>query len=289
MLYELHPGPSPLARPAEQPFYQTLAADRSSSSVLELPISRTNREWVDMYAQTLHRHPILDGALARPVPSIPIEWMPLVRLLDQPDAPPDITGDSPRARPAALRFLNLGYLVYHRTAGSKTVTPPSAEALSRVAGVPVAEIYADAELVAYRLSPPEGAGRIEPFVGLGYDWGGLEADDQHRWRWLNDGSGTVWLYTPADGSLTLRLTSRAYHQPRRLTIYLDERPVADVEVGLNLTETSTPLDLREGRHTIRLVAAEPGVSPQALGQGNDQRLLTVAVYAIGLESEKGTQ
>src|SRR6185436_14481345 len=85
MLLELYPGAPPLIAPSDNPFYYTLARDRDQFSVLELPITRHNSAWLAMYAQTIHGHPILDGALARVVPRVPFRKLTLMRQLEKPD------------------------------------------------------------------------------------------------------------------------------------------------------------------------------------------------------------
>lgn len=286
LLWEHYPGAQPLAAPIDDPFYHQLAGEPGRFSVLELPINRANNSAVDMAAQTIHGHAILDGMLAREVPRIPFEWLPLVRDLERPDRLADIVAQPAAARVAALRFFDLRYLIYHRADENGPVTPPTAAALARAAGVPVSQVYADDQLVAYRLAPPEGPPALAPIVALGEGWYNQESSSAGPQRWLRPEGGTVQVYAPSDQTATLRLKLLAYRQPRQLGIYLDQRLIAQVEAQPWLAELrSPPVQLTAGIHTLGLVASEPGVSPRSAGEGDDDRPLTVAVFELAIEAQ----
>jgi hypothetical protein len=263
----------------EPPFYRQIAQTSTSGSLLELPIGRLNREWVDMYAQTLHRRPILDGALARPVPSIPIEWMPLIKALETPEAPPDIVEEQAETRAAAIRYVDLQTLIYHRQTSTARVTPPTAAALSQAAGVAVREVYSDNQVVVYQLDPGVGPAVLEPFLGLGNGWDGLEQGGGYRWRWFQPDGGELLIYAPTAGQYRLQLTMLAYGQPRLVEVWHGDTRLTEVPVEVGLTEATVALELAPGRHSLRLVAPAAGTSPRELGQGPDPRPLRVAVYA----------
>ncbi|HEX9372182.1 MAG TPA: hypothetical protein VF897_14300, partial [Roseiflexaceae bacterium] len=228
MLLELYPGAPPLIAPPDNPFYYTLARDRDQFSVLELPITRHNSAWLAMYAQTIHGHPILDGALARVVPHVPFSQLALVRQLDRPSTPTDIAVEPPPARVAALRFFDLHYVIYHRADGNSAPKPPSADALSRVTGVPVSQVYADDELVAYRLDVPDGQAALPAVAAIGDGWYDLEGSGPEAHRWLQPGGGAVQLYAPQDETVTLQMKLAAYQESRQLDVYLDDQPIGHV-------------------------------------------------------------
>jgi hypothetical protein len=278
-------GLAPLTAPPDDPLYHQLAPAPGQGSVLELPINRTNSAWLAMYAQTIHGRPILDGALARPVPRIPFTWLPLMRELEHPDAPTDIVRQSSAARVAALRFFDLRFLLYHRFDERGPVVPPSAEALSRAAGVPVSQIYADDRLVGFKLDLPDGPAALPAAALLGAGWYNLEGSGADAHRWLEPGGGAVQLYAPQEAQVTLRLKLVAYAAPRRLDIYLDEQPIAQVETQPWLAEVRTPpFALGAGPHTLRLVPVGPGVSPRSNGAGDDDRPLTVGLFELEVEN-----
>jgi hypothetical protein len=281
LLFELYPGPIPLTPPPDDPFYQSLARTSGQFSVYEMPINRANGAWMSMYAQTIHEHPILDGALARPAPRIPFEWLPLMRELEHPGATTDIMVQTAEQRAAALRFFNLRYLLYHREDENGPVTPPPAEALAHVAGVPVSQMYADATLVAYRLDLPDGPAALPAVATFGAGWSNLESPGLNAHRWLTQSGGSVQIYAPQDGTITLGLKLVAYRQPHRLDIYLDDQQIGQIQAQPWPTKVRTsPFELREGLHTLRLVPSGPGISPRSAGEGDDDRLLTISVFEL---------
>jgi hypothetical protein len=284
MLLELYPGPTPLTTPFDNPFYHTLAREPDSFSVLELPITRNNSAWLAMYAQTIHGHPILDGALARLPPRVPFRKLTLMRQLERPDIVADIAVESPAARAAALRFFGLRYILYHREDGDGPVVPPTAEALSRVAGVPVRQVYADEQLVAYHLDVPEGQAALPAVATIGEGWYDLEAPGPEGHRWIAPGGGGFQLYAPQDQTVTLRLKLVAYREPRHLNIILDGQVIGQVVAQPSLAELRTPpFRMTEGPHTLWLAPSGPGIAPRDAGDGSDDRLLTVAVFELEVE------
>jgi hypothetical protein len=281
ILVELYPGATPLTRPFDNPFYHTLARESGQFSVLELPITRANSAWLAMYAQTIHGRPILDGALARQVPHVPFRRLTLMRQLERPDTVADIAAEPPDARAAALRYFNLRYILYHRPGGASGVTPPSAQVLSRVAGVPVSQVYADDALVAYRLDLPEGLEALPAVTTIGAGWYKLEAPGPSAHRWLEQAGGEAQIYAPQGETVALRLKLVAYKAPRRLDIYLDGRPIAQAATQPWPSEVRTPpFRIDAGPHTLRLVPSGPGIAPRAAGEGADDRPLTVAVFEL---------
>jgi hypothetical protein len=284
LLLELYPGPAPLTAPPDNPFYHELAREPGQGSVLELPINRSNSAWLAMYAQTIHGRPILDGALARPVPHVPFAWLPLMRELEHPDGPTDILWQSAPERAAALRYFDLRFVIYHHADERGPVVPPLAAALSRAAGVPASQVYADEELTAFKLDLPAGPAALPAAATLGAGWYDLEGSGADAHRWLEQGGGAVQVYAPQDEQVTLRLKLVSFGAPRRLDIFLDEQPVAQVEAQPWLAEVrAPPFALVRGPHTLRLVPAGPGVSPRATGAGGDDRPLTVGLFELEVE------
>lgn len=285
-LGELHSGLTPLTPPIDNLFYRTLAQEQTEGSVFELPINRKNNTSVDMGSQTIHGQPILYGALARNVPRIPFEGMPLIRELEFPNQPRDIVVQTDEERAATLRFFDLRYLIYHRTNENGPVTPPTAADLSRVAGVPIQEIYADDELVAYQIDFSDGPNTLSPFMAIGEGWYNLETTDSGPQRWLGSGAGQLSLYAPSETTVALRLTALAYQQERVFDVYVDDQLVAQVAVPpWRETLTTQPFALSGGRHTLRLVPVEPGTAPRDIGDGDDERPLSMVVFEVALEGQ----
>lgn len=280
ILLEQHPRGVPLTPPIDNPFYRRLVAEPGQFSVLELPINRLNNMWVDMAAQTVHGKPILYGGLARPVPRPPLESLPLFRELEYPDAPADIVMQPVEQRAAVLRYFNLRYLTYHRTNENGPVTPPPAEALAHVVGVPITQVYADNELVGYRVDLPDGPASIGPIVSPGNGWYNLEPAGAAAQRWLRGGSGELLIWAPREMTATLRLKLAAFERPRRVELYAGSAQIGMLTAQTGPTEVQLAVPLHAGEQTLRLVAPEPGVSPESLGQGADPRVLTVSVLEV---------
>ncbi len=285
MIIELYPGPTPLTAPFDNPFYHTLAREPGRFTVLELPITRNNSAWLAMYAQTIHGHPILDGALARQPPRVPFRKLMLMRQLERPDTVADIAVETQAAHAAALRFFGLRYILYHREDGDGPVEPPTAAALSRVAGVPIQQVYADEQLVAYQIEVPDGPAALPAVVTLGDGWYDLETPGPDAHRWIAPGGGGFQVYAPQDQMTTLRLKLVAYHEPRRLDIILDGQSIGQVVAQPWLAELRTPpFHMAEGPHTLRLAPSGPGIAPRDVGEGSDDRPLTIAVFELEVEN-----
>jgi hypothetical protein len=94
----------------------------------------------------------------------------------------------------------------------------------------------------------------------------------------------VQLYASQDQTAILRLKLAGYRQPQRLSLYVDGQAIGQVEAQPWPTEIRTPLAIREGPHTLRLVPSGPGITPRAAGDGADDRPLTVAVFELEVES-----
>jgi hypothetical protein len=280
VLFEQHPRGLALVPPISNPFYQQLATMPERFSVLELPINRANNMWVDMAAQTIHGKDLLYGGLARPVPRPPFENMPLFRELEYPDQPRDVVQQNAVSRQDTLRFYNLRYLIYHRSNELGPVTPPSAEVLAQVASLPVRQIYSDAELVAFQIELPNGTANLEPVAFLGDGWYNREPTPAGAQRWLRAGNGEISVYANQATTVRLQVTVVAFHQPRQIRIEHNGQTVGEVLAQPWPTDIQKTLELPAGTSTVRLVASDPGTSPQSLGQGDDPRALTIAVLQL---------
>jgi hypothetical protein len=207
-----------------------------------------------------------------------------MRQLERPDTVSDIAAESPAARAAALRFFGLRYIIYHREDGDGPVAPPTAEALSRVAGTPVRQIYADKALVAYEIDVPDGPAALPAVVTVGEGWYDLETPGPEGHRWIAPGGGAFQVYAPQDQAVTLRLKLVSYREPRHLDITLDGRTIGQLLAQPWLAEAHTPpFRMAEGPHMLRLAPSGPGIAPHDVGEGSDDRPLTVAVFELEIE------
>ena len=281
LLAELHPGPTPLYTPPTHPVYAQLAAAPGAGSVVELPITRPNSAWLAMYAQTQHGRPILDGALARPVPRVVFRRLPMFRELEPAAEVSDIIVMPLAARQAALRAFGLGYLVYHRTDGENRVVPPDAAAVARITGAVATEVFSDDTLVAYRLAVPPGPAALPPVIVLGDGWYDREGAAAAPRRWITSAGADLRVDALDVGSYTLRLVLGAYNRPQRIAIERDDRQrIAEVDVQPGATEITVPLPLRAGQQRVRIVPLGTPVIPRSVDGSDDDRALTVVVFAV---------
>ncbi|NJN67779.1 MAG: hypothetical protein HC884_14260, partial [Chloroflexaceae bacterium] len=105
--------PFPLTDATVSPFYGQIADEPGEWSVLELPLSRFDRDRLEMYAQTYHTKYLLTGLVSRSVPHMPQESMPPIAQADRASSLPDMGGFpfSVELRDRLLRSLRVRYLV----------------------------------------------------------------------------------------------------------------------------------------------------------------------------------
>lgn len=247
-------------------------ATQPPGSVLDLPITRENSAWQAMYDQTVHQHPIIDGALARPVAHLPFRWLPLVRDLEAGAVQPEIITHSAAERQATLRYLDLRYLVYHTADGPV----PTDATLLDILTIPVERVYTDAATVILRLVvPPVPAAEPLPVaMQLGSGWHDLELLDQpHRWL---DGPASLAVWVPHAGALTLTMQLVAYDHPQTARLLLDDQPIGTVmsDPTPDWQTVSIPA-VAAGPHTLHLQPQECGIAPPG-----DDRRLTVGVLSL---------
>lgn len=64
LLFEYWHGPFPFSNVPVNPFYVQLAQEKDSSAIIELPMGRDRSKFY-IYSQTIHGHPMVEGATAR--------------------------------------------------------------------------------------------------------------------------------------------------------------------------------------------------------------------------------
>ncbi len=284
--------PFPLRDATRSPFYAQVAQQAGEWSLVELPFGRADRALRDMYTQAHHGKPILDGHLSRDVQHLPPESIPLLQAIDQAELRPDIVQLSPTQHEQLLHSLRLRYLVLHRSPRQPKRAAAQATTARKLLGS-LTLVYSDSELLVYEIdqvaawlaqSPAERV-PLPLFVGLDEAWEPLEQGAYGLSRWLPTDGGTLWLYaaTPQHAVLTLTLYSLP-PEPRPLAIALNGAQGGRVVIPGNQQQTTVQvlLNLPPGASRIDLTAPQGGVSPQALGLGDDPRELSFNVQAIHL-------
>ncbi len=279
-------GVRPLLQPTVHPVYAMIAADPHAGSVLDMPIRRTNSAWLAMYYQTVHQHPILDGALARPVSHVSIFAIQAVRALEQkPDDLPERDIVAYQDPLATTTYFNLRYLVYYRKSDIPTQQVPTREQIEASTGAQATEIANDAILVAYRLEWNPANQTIPAFMEVGNGWYDREGDDATVHRWIEDVTegATIRLYPTQAGQKTLMLNVVAFDHPQAVDVYLDATLLTTLHASTTVETFSVPVTLEQRNYTLRFKPHEQGMNPSLAGQSTDNRFLSIGIFGVDLK------
>ncbi|MGB8648565.1 MAG: hypothetical protein WCF84_25235 [Anaerolineae bacterium] len=265
--------PLPITAATIPPSVQQLAADISTSAVLDLPPDyKTGGE--AMYYSTIDGRPTTNGYHARLVPFPLFNGMPSMRsALDAPE--PDDILLAPRPAPAqVLAFFGVRYIALHKQTAGKDLTDQSRLWIKQAFGnlSPIAD---DASLTVYlapSVPPP-------PFVvAFGNGWYEPEAvPDGRLLRWmLNDGQLLLYARNPCRVDLAVDVF--ALGRPRRSRFYLNGAEVLGARVPNEDIRhlMIANLALRPGRNELVIHSIEPAELPAAFNINDDPRAFTIA-------------
>jgi hypothetical protein len=285
--------PFPLVDGQVSPFYQRIADEPGEWSVLEMPLNRFERDRLEMYTQTYHRHYILTGLVSRSVPRLPQEAIPPFARIEAAAAASttDIVALSPSEREQLLRAMRVRYLVARPDPSVPGRAARQVEIARALFGA-LTEVYSDTELRAYRLEGAagwlDGPGRLERaemplFLGLDAQWEPLEPDGERMTRWLPPGGAGLWSYAnhPRRAALVLWLYSLP-EGTRPLELWLNGHHAQTLPIpGGRMVRryVSAPLDLLAGPNHIELRAPRGGVVVPGSG---DKRLLSCSIHRLEL-------
>jgi hypothetical protein len=266
--------PTPLYTPQPPVFFTQVGSEPGDFAILELPI--TNHQTSDhrrMLNQTAHGKPIIGGYLPRPRPDP-------YRAPDSPFAPlielppnPDIVLLTASDLAALMNFYDFRYLVvYSNTMDAGYPKSWLADALRQPSFTPV---YSDTDTLAYRAAPGDG----QPHLYLGSDWYAPEAQGSAMKRWISGSDGHFSVLTPQPGRYRVSFDAVSFAKPRQMLIAVDGKVVTTITIGTAVQGQSMTLDLAPGMHSIAL-HTDGADSPKALGQGDDDRLLSVALLNL---------
>jgi hypothetical protein len=286
--------PFPLIDGRVSPLYDQLAQEAGEWSVLEYPLSRFDRDRLEMYAQTYHHHAILTGLISRSVPAIPQEGMPPLMAIQRGDTRPDIVTLSPAQQTQLLQALRVRYVVIRRHALSPTRATTIHRASEEVFGE-LTSVYSDTMLTAYRIEEmaawlddhegQDARADLPLFVGLRSRWEALEESEYGTYRWMTDDGATLWAYAPTTQRVLFDTLLYSLPGDRSLELWLNGEYVQTIPIAAGRRPRrylSSPFTLPQGPNTIELRVPEGGVRPKTLGQGNDTRNLTLNVQDIAL-------
>ena len=194
---------------------------------------------------------------------------------------------------ALMQRLNIRtyavYNVYDPTVGNPLNQADRArfQALAAATSDP-APIYQDATVALYhvRTAPAPVPG---PVLQLGGGWGGIEDSGGRPFRWMQGADATVCVQGAAGQTVRLALRATSFAEPRTLDIGLDGRTILTGTIpagGGFLDLTTPPLPLPAGSVRLTLHVPEGSATPASLGQGTDQRPLSLGFTQVRLDVVK---
>ena len=187
-----------------------------------------------------------------------VPWLMRQDLSALPPALPSCDEQQAAARAATLGFR---YAIVRGGAGAPgtRVTPPG---FVLVRDFPAAAVY---DLVAP--AAPAIVARIDGFRPL-------ERSGAEAWRWMG-ANGRWLLQARGDITTTLEVEVSAYQRPRRVGVFLNGRPVAAINAGVERAWHAVgPLRLTPGQHELTFSAIDaPSPAPPP-----DRRVLTVRLH-----------
>ncbi len=225
----------------------TRALPRGDGAILPIPVNLNVARGEQLWYQTAHGRPIIGGYTGRE-PAYPIgKYAPGIRELryGRFDAGDIVTPGWPDAPRAMLAALGIRYVAFHPDLMKDSITRQRA----LIAQIGLKPSYSDPRLELYPV-PPNEHPQIIGYLGDG--WGGLERQDQRRWRWLGDGPGELYLYNPHGEahSVIIDLQLEAFQQDRPLAISLDGRPPVTLLATRAEMRRSLTLLLEPGAHVV---------------------------------------
>jgi hypothetical protein len=285
--------PFALSTAAISPFYQQLANQPGLWSVMDVPFNRFEHR-MEMYAQIYHEHYILSGKTSRNMVRMPYHTAAPLAQVGTGRLQPDIVHLSDSDCTQLLRGLRVYYIVFHKDQQHADRSAQQITVARRLLG-PLTQVYSDTHIQAYRLDAVaawlEGPGSdtlqdVPLFLGMDDRWWAPETCAAGLHRWLPPGGAGFWAYTPHPHRVVLDVS--LYSLPpgtRPLEVWLN----GEYQQTLSIPEGRSPrhylgppLSLDAGTNLIELRAPAGGISPQALGIGNDTRALSFSVHGAWL-------
>lgn len=262
VLFEFWPRPLPLLALSTSPVNSTLAADRQTGGVLELP-PRTNDSRA-MLNQLCHGRPLAGGYLARTPDFPPINGASAFRRLWLADPEqPDIVAHAPAAELATLgvRFVVLNSDQMSGVRAERLRALLDAPGITRAGGP--GEVYA---------IDPAAA---RPALRLGSGWYAPERDGERVWRWTS-GRAEIVLLSRSTATISLGFDATAYARDQTLALALDELPLGTVTIPAAPASRRIQLNLLvpAGTHRLSLQSNAEAVP--------DGRILGLSVGPLAL-------
>lgn len=284
-------------QPLEIPSALSALPAGESVGLMELPFATQQSETTGrrMLYQTEHELPIMGGYLARRYNSPIIDSCgPFWGFISPLDVPrEDVASPLVVNRPLeVMTFYRIGYIaLYARSgSGSEPVDPDLLDAfngiLDEVAiGGAANPLSADSTLSLYSVKQAD-LPAAQPSFHLGAGWYPVEQSNGVPFRWVQEGRGSLCVFSPRTVTATLSLEATAFAQERGITIsrggdtlFSGRLPAAAFTL-LELPSTQWQAGITQ----LDIISEEPGTSPSSLAPGTaDNRLLTLGIRAVTIE------
>lgn len=227
--------------------YSKLAEQQGDKALLEIPFSRrqVNPLGESMLYQTRHRHPIMSGYLSRPYSSPTTDscspFWAFISPVDVAAQVEDITTPALASRLRdVLNFFNVGYVAVYNNYGGVDAEPLSDEQrtvinkiISQLSHRP--PLSADNVVSLYEVDQAGPTGGYAFYTGRG--WYKPEQVGDAPFRWMQDETSTLCVWTPRAITASLVMDGTAFSRAREVEIslgseagpriYAGKLPVAD--------------------------------------------------------------
>ncbi len=269
-----------------------LAKDPQPGAVFELPLIAQGWKLARrMLAQTFHGRPITSAYLSRPIADpFGQACSPFKVFTEYPNiTASDIVSPTGFAVRASVLLAQSGvsYIVIYKQEYSVPhvlVPLPAGELtdLRNLAGQLGVSVSEDDVAVIYRV---KGNVAPETVLQLGSEWYPLEKSGGQPFRWITGTSSDLCVFSPAPRNAYLTLNVTSFAAPRHLQVWIGSNMIYEVNVPADgiLHKVQTPsIAWPTGPQQVRLVSPESSASPASLGQGKDNRQLSLGFGQVAL-------
>jgi hypothetical protein len=270
-----------------------LTLQQAHGAVLEMPL--TQHGWVDtnrMAYQIAHGRPITSGFLSRPVVDPYRQACSPLRSFTMPPLDLDIVpAVEDTQRLSILRESGFTHLLVYKQAfynpsGLSPVPPGELSDLQSAASALGRQVADDDLATLYELNPTNSA--RAPYIQLGDGWHAPEESAGGPFRWMYGKQAELCLVNSPAGRVVLHFNVVSFATERHLQLWAN---------GSKMHEAAVPADGRlhvldvelinpaAGPQPVRIEVPEGSSSPASVGQGTDNRQLSLGFGPVTLEYE----
>lgn len=283
--------------PVDIPGSLAALAGSTPGALLELPLTQHGKVDANrMLYQTAHGIPITSAYLSRdlvdPYEDACSPFHPFRGTANEPTTDIVTPTATSRLTPGFLVRNGVGYIAVYKKGflESDELEPlpePQLRSLNALAGKLGTRFSDDESATVYRVRPDTSApGR---YLEIGPSWYDLQESYSQPFRWISGGRADVCVFSPGEVTAPLVFQATSYARPRSLQVWVGGQKVVDQQVPADgaLHEITTP-PVTWPRGPYRVTFAAPGgtTSPASLGQGKDERGLSLGFSMIRVQGPK---